>query len=604
MPRLTLLVLLLGFGLLAVSTGSPALPAIPQPVAGKLPVKLAVLIVFDQMRGDYVDKWRPLFGPRGFRRIQKDGAWFPNCFYPYAGTSTGPGHSALLSGATLDKTGIIENEWYDRKAAALVYCAGSDRYAFVPPLPAALPTTSSKADVTPRKPKPVGHPDFMLAETVADVLKRETAGKGKVFGLSLKDRSAILPTGKRPDGAFWFNGQFVTSTYYTDTLPAWVSEFNRKPFKGGRPFADQWFGRDWVRSRGDLNYSAFSGPDEVSGEGRLNGRGVTFPHMMTGGKDTLGKEYYEALANSPMGNELLLAFAKACVRAEQLGQDDVPDLLVVSFSSNDVIGHTFGPDSQEVLDVTLRSDEILADFLEFLDEAVGPGNYAVTVSADHGVGPLPEVAAATLPEARNSTRVDLATFLTAAEHHLSSTFGPPQGPPGKPEDLADEVKALKGQTGLWIESAPTPWVYLNRRQTDAKNVKTGDVATSLVEWLKRQPAVQTAYTADEIETAPHPDDTLKFVRRSFVADRAGDVYVLLKPYYLFADRLRARGTGHGTPYDYDRHVPLLVYGPGLAVGRRSEGAVPQQVAAIVSRFLDLPRPRDAAYDLPRTLLGR
>ncbi len=437
MPRVALFALLLGLSLLVARIGSPASPQL----ARNARVKLAVLIVFDQMRGDYVEKWRPLFGPRGFQRIQKDGVWFPNCYYPYASTSTGPGHSALLSGATTDITGIIENDWYDRKAAALVYCAGSDRYSFVPPLPPAPPTTSAKADVAPRKPKPVGHPDLMLAETVADVLKRETKGQGKVFGLSLKDRAAILPTGKRPDGAFWFTGKFVTSTYYTDTLPKWVENFNNSRV------ADQWFGHDWVRFRGDLNYAAYSGPDDVAGEGRLNGRGVTFPHNMTGGKDQPGKEYYEALANSPMGNELLLALAKECVRAEQLGQDDVPDLLVVSFSSNDLVGHTFGPDSQEVLDITLRSDAIVADFLDYLDTTVGAGNYAVTISADHGICPLPEVAARTLPDGKDAARVDLAKFLTAAENHLRGAFGAPTGPADKPEDLPDEVKALKGQTG-------------------------------------------------------------------------------------------------------------------------------------------------------------
>jgi predicted AlkP superfamily pyrophosphatase or phosphodiesterase len=562
--------------------------------AGSIPVKLAVVLIFDQMRGDYVQKWQPLFGSGGFRRIQREGVWFPNCYYPYASTSTGPGHSALLSGATLDQTGIINNEWYDRPSSSTVYCAGSDRYDLVPkPVVAAAPT-SAKADESAKKPKVVGNPDRMLAETVADVLKRNS--RGKVFGLSLKDRSAILPTGKTPTGAFWFNGNFTTSTYYTDVLPRWVEQFNQSHF------ADQWYGKSWDRFRPKLDYVALSGPDDVAGENKANGRGLTFPHKMTGGKDKLGKEYYDALANSPYGNELLLAFTKSCIVHERLGQGEQADLLVVSFSSNDLIGHTFGPDSQEVLDVTLRSDEIVASLLAFLDQKVGAGQYSVAISADHGICPLPEVAVKTIPEAHDATRVSTVKLLLNAETHLRKLFGKPIGPEEKVEDLADETKASKGKQGLWIEAVPAPWVYLNEQQIAAKQLKKADVAQALADWLKQQSGIQTAYTAEEIRNNSNPDETLKMVQRSYFPGRCGDVYILLKPYHLIGDPLKAKGTGHGTPHSYDRHVPLMVYGPGLEPGRREEAVTPQQMAAIVSHFLGLPKPAQARYDLPASLL--
>ena len=262
------------------------------------------------------------------------------------------------------------------------------------------------------------------------MLKRTTNGKGKVFGLSLKDRAAILPTGKRPDGAYWFSGQFVTSTYYTDTLPKWVENFNNSHV------ADRWFGKDWIRARPGLNYAQFSGPDDVASESNVSGLGITFPHHMTGGKAKLQKEYYDALAASPMGNELLLTFAKRCIAEESLGQDDVPDLLVISFSSNDLIGHTFGPDSQEVLDVTLRSDEVVGDLLDYLDKVVGNGHYSVCISADHGVGSMPEVAARTIPEAKDATRVSSVKLIagmeaTSTRCSARPTCRGPARPPGR-----------------------------------------------------------------------------------------------------------------------------------------------------------------------------
>jgi predicted AlkP superfamily pyrophosphatase or phosphodiesterase len=596
MPRSALLVSLIVIaGLIAISRPR----ANPHDAPSKLPVRLAVVIVFDQLRGDYVDRWQPLFGPGGFRRIQNEGTWFSNCYYPYASTSTGPGHSAILSGATLEKTGIINNEWYDRKAAAQVYCAGSDRYEFVP-LPKvfpAPPTREPKPDETARKPKSVGNPDRMLAETVADVLKRERPGS-KVFGLSLKDRSAILPTGKKPDGAFWFNGQFTTSTYYTDVPPRWVTEFNQSGY------AEHWYGRSWDRYRPKLDYEAYSGPDDVKGENQTNGRTTTFPHKMTGGKEKLQKEYYDALANSPMGNELLLAFAKTCIRAERLGTDDVPDLLVVSFSSNDLVGHTFGPHSQEVLDVTLRSDDLVADLLVFLDRAVGADRYSVTITSDHGICPLPEVAARTIPEAVDATRVGSVKLVAGAENFLRQKYGKPIDADDKVEDLADEAKSSKGKAGLWIESILAPWVYLNARQIEAKGLDRATVAHELAGWLQRQPGVQNAYTAREITTAVNPSDQLQLVRRSYHPDRSGDIYIVLKPYHLIGDPLKSKGTNHGSPHLYDRHVPLMVYGPGLESGRSTESTTPQHTALITSHFLGIAPPKDTTFELPRTLLKR
>src|SRR5262249_23628174 len=272
--------------------------------------KLVVLVVFDQMRGDYLERWHDLFVVDGFRRLETEGTWFANCHYPYAVTQTGPGHASLLSGCSPDRHGIVSNSWYDRQQAAAVYCATSSRYERVPPAPRSEPDMAEEKKLGEKKdriefepvPTGFGAPVHMLAPTLGDVLKEATHGQGKVFGLSLKDRSTILPAGKKPDGCYWFDkGQFVTSTYYRDRLHPWVGQLNEERV------ADQWFGQVWTKLRPDLNYTIYSGPDDVAGEGLGAGsiQGRVFPHPMNG-KKPIGKEYYDALAMSPFGNELLL----------------------------------------------------------------------------------------------------------------------------------------------------------------------------------------------------------------------------------------------------------------------------------------------------------
>ena len=537
-------------------------------------VKLAVLVVFDQMRGDYVEKWQPLFGEGGFKRLQADGVWFPDCHYPYGTTTTGPGHASILSGCSADTHGIVNNTWYDRAAGKEVYCAASDRYELVPPMPKPVPDPKTGKMPDPRT---AGNPDCFLSETVGDVLKRETNGAGKVFGLSLKDRSALLPVGKRPNGAYWFAGKFVTSTYYRDALPAWVTAFNQC----GK--AESYFGHDWTRFRPDLDYAKYSGPDDAPGEGKGKGQGTTFPHPTTGGKDKIGSEYYEAVTFSPAGNDLLLAFAKACVVNEKLGQDDVPDLLTVSFSSNDLIGHVWGPDSQEVLDVTLRSDALMADFLAFLDGHVGKGNYAVVVTADHGICPTVEAAKAKGLDAR---RVPTKPMADTAERFLRVTYGNPGG----------------AGPDRWIEAVLLPHFYLNHRLVKARGLEPEAVAAKLAEWLRTEDGVERVFTRAELLAAPALDPVAEMTRRSYHPDRGGDVVLVPKPYYLPTGPLDT-GTTHGTPHPYDTHAVFLAYGPGIGGGKKAEKVTPLHAAAILADQLGVKPPKDVRYGLPATLAG-
>jgi hypothetical protein len=561
-------------------------------------VRLAVLVVIDQLRGDFLNRWGELFGAEGFRRLQREGAWFVQCHYPYGVTSTGPGHASILTGTCPDRHGIVNNNWYE--GGEDVYCATSTRYHRVP-----MPTTPKElmddADMSaqPTRRPQAGTPERLLAETVADVL-RAVHPQAKIFGLSLKDRSAILPIGRRPNGAFWFTRQFVTSSYYADRLPAWVEDFQRKAV------AESWFGQVWDRCCPNIDYVRWSGVDDQQGEGvgvRVTSRddpargwsqGRVFPHPLHPKQRTQPtREYYEALACSPFGNDLLLELAKSCIQAERLGADEIPDLLVISFSSNDLVGHAWGPDSQEVLDITLRTDRQIAELLRFLDQQVGQQKYLLVLTADHGICPLPEVSQQKKIAAQ---RVDVGRLLQQLEEHLTHMYGAP------PADVSQ-----MGRRTAWIEAISYPWLYLNPRVLAAVGQGREAVAQEAARFLTKQPGMYRAYSATELKHGLPPSDTIgQRMARSYHPHRCGDVAVVLKPYCLpgsASSPTAPTGTNHGAPFSYDTHVPLLVYGPGISGGVRQEPTTPQAAATIMARWLGIPAPRQAEFPIPRTLLA-
>jgi hypothetical protein len=532
-------------------------------------------VVFDQMRADYLTRWESLFGDEGIRRLQKDGAWFRNCHYPYAATWTAAGHASLLTGCSPRKHGIIGNDWYERASGATVSCVGSDRYQRVPARGA---PARENGDGRPERSGRGASPERLLVPSLGDVLVEATGGKARVVSLSLKDRSAVFPGGRHAAGCYWMDmatGSFVTSTYYRERLHPWVAEFN-----AGKP-ADRWFGQDWTWLRADLDYERHSGPDDVAAEGIGVFQGRTFPHPMTGGLDLKVPTplYYQALYNSPFGNELLLALAERAIAAEQLGARETADLLCVSFSSNDPIGHCWGPDSQEVLDVTLRSDRIVKELLAYLDARVGRGWYVLALTSDHGVCPIPEVARG---QGKDAGRIAPAVLGSQAEEFLRTRFG------------------KEGDKARWIEATAEDWIYLDQDTLKKNGVPAADAEPALAGWLKNQTGVRTAYTRTQLTRGLPKDDAIgQAVLRSFHPGRCGDVCVVPKPYYLLSSYLT--GTTHGTPYAYDTHVPLLVYGPAIAGGTRREPVTPLAVAAIFAHVLGIKPPSDAEVPVPREL---
>jgi hypothetical protein len=539
------------------------------PSADQAP-RLVVLVYFDQLRGDYLTRWDALLGEGGFHRLEKEGAWFQNCHYPYADTWTAAGHASVATGCSPRTHGVISNDWYDRAAGASVYCVSSERYSRVPP-----PALRAEEEKAKKKTKGTS-PERLLAPTIGDALKQATGGKGRVVSLSLKDRSAVLPAGQRPDACYWFDaeaGLFVTSTYYRDRLHPWAAEFNRSGM------IDSWRGRQWTRLRPELDYEKYGGPDDVAGEGTQQ-FGRTFPHALGDGhnaKETAA--YYGALYNSPFGNDLLLELARRTLSAEQLGKRDQADLLCISFSSNDAIGHCWGPDSQEVLDVTLRSDNIVRELLACLDRQMGKGRYVLVLTADHGVCPLPE---AMRRRGEEAARIDPTPLLKKGSDFLSATFHVP------------------AKDNRWIEAIELPWLYLNRALLARHHLKQVEVEVALADWLGKQPGIQRAYTRSQLLAGIAADDAVgQRVRQSFFPERSGDVRIVEKPNHLLTAKLT--GTNHGTPHPYDTHVPLLVYGARVRPGVRQEKVTPLAAAVILAQALRIPLPDKAEAKLPANL---
>lgn len=537
--------------------------------AGDGKPRLAVLVIFDQLRGDYLARWGDLFGEGGFRRLTQEGAWFQNCHYPYASTETGPGHSSFLTGCSPEKHGIIANGWYDRDAGLGVYCAATGMHTTVPP-------QDERGEKVRRLP---GSPELLLAPTLGDALKEATDGKARVVSLSLKDRSAVLPGGRRPDACYWVHGDsatFVTSSYYRPRPHDWIVEFNQSGF------AERWFGKEWTRLRPDLDYVRHSGPDDVAAEGTGSKQGRTFPLPFSRGQTQPGRDYYKAIYNSPAGNEMLLELVKRAIAAEALGTKDIPDLLCVSFSSNDPVGHSWGPDSQEVLDVTLRSDLLVKELLALLDDKVGKGRYVLALCADHGVAPLPEVARG---QGHDAGRLTPEALTRSIEAFLQERFG------------------KTGGASTWVERAVYPSVYLNRKLLAARSLKLPEVEDALARWLPTQTGILAAYSAGQLRKGVAADDVVgQRVRKSFHPERSGDVILVTKPYYQVTTYLT--GTGHGTPHAYDTHVPLVVFGARVKPGKRADAVTPQAIAPILAHALGIQPPAQAEAPLPTDLFAQ
>lgn len=559
------LALLIGGGWYVLSHVGDELPADARAAGGKL----VVVVVFDQMRGDYLSRWAPLFGDDGFERLKREGVWYSNARLPYSCSSTGPGHASIGTGAPPSVHGIVENAWYDRRTGRAVYCAADPGFSRIP-----RPDANSKdaGGLSPER---------LLVPGVAAKLKA-ASGSSRVFSLSLKDRAAVLTAGKcRDAGVYCFDtatGTFHTSSYYRAELPEWVERFN-----GTNP-ADAWFHQRWDRLRAVDLCDKHAGPDDVADEGRgANGMGNTFPHPLKGNLAVPEAGYYSAVESSPFGNELLWNFARECLSAEKLGRSGTTDLLYLSFSSNDLVGHSWGPDSHEVLDITLRSDALVAEMVTHLDKSVGRENYTLVVTADHGVCPLPEVAGKTIPGAgRFEPSDDLGQLGEALDH----TFGPLGGKPGASD--------------LWVKKVNYPNVYFSDALLTEEGKPRDGVETFAAEWIGNRPHMLAAFGRPVLAGPPLTDPLARRVQLGWHPDRSGDVVMVHRPYLLPGKNdFKGNAAGHGTPHDYDTHVPLLAFGAGVPrLGERQEPTSSLSLAAVVCKALGIDPPAEAKEPLP------
>jgi hypothetical protein len=532
------------------------LTATAVPVSAPRPA-LVVVLSIDQFRGDYLTHFRPYFGPDGFNRLM-EGAVFAECHHRHSYTKTGPGHASLLTGVHADVHGIIANDWRDRNTFAPVSCVGDDNEQVV-----GLPPSASPRLPGVNNPYLGRSPRNLLADTIGDELKAQPGSRSRVYGVAGKDRAAILMSGHRADTAYFMEfGRMISSTYYGPELPAWAQRWNeaRK--------ADVYFGRTWDRLLPVAEYDKTQGPDDMEGEDATAGQlGRIFPKKITGGLSTPGPDYYSALENTPYENELVVDFAETLITEEKLGaREGTTDMLCLGFSANDHIGHLWGPDSHEVMDVTLRTDRLIAEFLRFLDQRVGQGRYLVVLTADHGSCPTPEHIHTAHPETP-AGRLDTPRISAVAEAALNRAFGP----------LA--------QDGKWT-LRDDAWLLLLPAGLREKGVEPEAARRVVREALLALDFIRAAYTRGQLEEGGATDELGRAAQRSFNRARSGDVFYQTVPYYFS----RATGSNHGSPYDYDTHVPLVWFGGMVKPGTHAERVGVEDLAPTLAQLLGLPAP--------------
>ena len=540
----------------------PAAPTQPTRVARP---KLVVLFSIDQLATWVFDECKPHFAKDGgFQRLLDSGVHFGECAFAHACTETGPGHATIGTGVPALVHGIVKNEWYDRDLKAKVYCSGDANAAALAPFPEGKGRSAAR----------------MLVPTVGDLLQTADA-RAKVVAVAHKDRSAILMAGNKADVVVWCEtstGRFVTNATWGNA-PQWLLEFDAK-----KPM-DAFFGWTWDRIGpasaydGLVDDRAFEAPHATT-------KARTLPAVIRGGGDAVRPAFYTEAFVSPISNEAVLQCAIAALRGEQLGKDEFADLLCVSFSALDTVGHYFGPDSVEARDTLLRIDLLLASFFAVLDEHVGAGMWAIALTADHGVGLPPEVAK---ERGLGGGRGLLHTQCkAAAEQALRREFGVEGGAP---------FVAHAGEWSLVLDRARIAEAR-GERSADEAFRRACEVAAMA---CSRAPGIERGYARHEVEGRT-ADDNLQIRSLAFAAhERAGDVLIVAKPYWLEP----SLPASHGTPHDYDRRVPLLAMGPMLQRGVVCADACTPGLAAVYAAWwLGLETPAASIDALPQSAMAK
>ena len=505
--------------------------------------KLVIGVVVDQMRFDYLNRFKNKYTSNGFLRLIDQGYSCNNHHYNFIPTYTGPGHASIFTGATPSGHGIIGNSWYDKETGSTVYCTTDKAYT---PVGAA----AKYGQVSPHN---------MKVTTLADQNRLFTQMKGKTIGVSIKDRGAVFPSGHTANGAYWFEGlnegKWMTSSYYMDTLPQWVQNFNA-------PSKIAAYLKTW-NTLYDINLYNESGPDASDYEKGFVGKATAeFPYDLNALKELNGG--YDIIKNTPFGNTMITDFAMAAVDGENLGTDNFTDFLTVSYSSTDYIGHDFGVNSVELQDAYLRLDLELERLLNYLDVKVGAGNYTLFLTSDHGAADVP-------------------SYLT--DIHMPSGYVPENS-------FASLYLSLKKKYGVsdLVKKISNNQVFLNQERIAALKINLEDVQKFVVNQIISYPHIKKAYTATTMQTHYFKDGMEKMLQNGYHQKLSGDVLYTLESGVI---SYGPKGTTHGSGYNYDTHVPLLFYGNGIQPGKTYDRTSVTDVAPTISALLGIAFPSGA-----------
>ena len=500
--------------------------------------KLIVGIVIDQMRWDYLYRYYDRYAANGgFKRMLNQGHSCENTFIPYTPTVTAPGHASIYTGSVPAIHGITGNFWWENNKGQSLYCTED-------PTVKNVGAGSEEESQSPRN---------MLATTIGDELRLATNFRGKVFGVALKDRGGILPAGHNANAAYWYDGRsgnFISSTYYMKDLPTWVKEFN------GKKLVDGYYNQGW-NTLYPINTYIQSNKDDNKYESK--GIGTVFPYDL---KKFIGKNYV-AVLTTPHGNTLTSEFAKAILTNEKLGTDSDTDLLAISYSSPDYIGHGFGPNSIEQEDDFLRLDKELGDLLDFFDAKVGKDQYVVFLSADHGVSQVPEYMSENkLPASKINPDV-LKTELNAK---LAQQFGK--------QNLV--VSSMNYQYSI------------NLPLIDSAKLDKEAIIDAIVSYVSWQPGVARVFPIEKIGDIPLNSKLKEMFVNGYFPRRCGQVQVMMEPHWI--ESFGITGTTHGAWNPYDSHIPLLWYGWGIKPGKTNREVYMTDIAATLAAMLHIQMP--------------
>ena len=499
--------------------------------------KLVVGIVIDQMRWDYLYRFNDLYGADGFKRLLNKGFSADNTLVPYVPTYTAVGHTCVYTGSIPALTGIVGNNWFDKTTGKSVYCTDDSTVN-------AVGNTGIAGKMSP---------DNLWVTTITDELRLSNNFKSKVIGIALKDRGAILPAGHSANAAYWYDaGKWISSTHYMTQLPTWVSQFNDKDLPG------TYMSKDW-NTLLPINKYDQSTADDKPYEGVIKGETTsTFPHKLSTIKDSK----YESFRTTPFANTYTFDFAKAAIDNENMGNNGVTDFLALSISSTDYVGHTFGPNSIEIEDTYLRLDQDIADFLSYLDNKVGKGNYTVFLTADHAVAHIPGFLAEHKIPGGNFDDADIRKDLNKV---LEATFG-----------IKNIVLSLQNYQ-----------VYLDTDELEKKGKDVDAVKKLVIKTLKQKPYIITAFETDKIGAATLPEPLKTMMTSGYNPKRSGDIQFTLKSGYFDGG---TKGTTHGLWNPYDAHIPLIFFGWGIKPGKLNRETYMTDISATIAALLHIQMP--------------